>query len=170
VSDAINQLADALERAGARVIFDSGNNATHHCTYCGTRPVVAHKTMSIGTYPNGDPIRRPVCAQCEPVVEARRVAGERPLPALPEGICKDCRRPVCAEGVPFDEDTHCPRSWSSAKASIESDLHTQRDCYWSGLEKAKAERRRMIALLRRLTDVLGDAAASLLTGEESDLV
>lgn len=66
------QLMEALHASvGVRVTLDSGRNNTHACTFCDCRDE-PRRLIDIGTYPNGDTITRPVCARCEPIVEARK--------------------------------------------------------------------------------------------------
>ena len=76
MSDAIERLGRILQEAGARVVFDRGNNRHHPCTFCAKPAAPTHELLRIGTYPNGDPLRRPVCADCKPLVQARDAASE----------------------------------------------------------------------------------------------
>lgn len=160
------ELGEMLRAAGARVYFDRGNDSTKPCTFCGTRPAPTHKVMRLGTYANGEPFRRPVCDQCAPTAAAK--ATPRPAAPLAEDHCPDCLRPLCSEGAPYDENVHCPRSWSRAKDSAEYDALSQRDCYWSGLQKAKQQRGRVIEVLREQADALAEAAEFLLKNVEVD--
>lgn len=61
--DATQQLAEMLAASGARVTFDRGRNNQSPCTFCGasTDDGGAHRLRSIGFYPNGDLLTRPVC-------------------------------------------------------------------------------------------------------------
>ncbi len=164
--DPIVELSELLSDSGAnaRVYFDRGNDCSKPCTFCGTRPSPNHKVVRLGTYLNGEPIRRPVCDQCMPSAYAK--ATPRPAAPLTSDHCPDCRRPRCPDGAPYDENVHCPRSWSQAKASPEYDALTQRDCYWSGLQKAEQQRKRVIEVLREQADALAEAAEFLLESGE----
>lgn len=82
MDDAVEQLGQFLSEAGATVTFDSGRSISHPCTFCGQlRP--PHKLMTIGTYPSGAALTRPVCGQCEPVAEARAGSGLDLTPLSP---------------------------------------------------------------------------------------
>jgi hypothetical protein len=61
--DATQQLAEMLDATGARVTFDRGRNNQNPCTFCGASidEGSAHRLRSIGFYPNGDLLTRPVC-------------------------------------------------------------------------------------------------------------
>lgn len=78
--DAVGALCKMLRAAGARVTFDSGRNVTHPCTFCDTVDG-PRQLVTIGTYPNGDDLTRPVCGACMPLVEARR-SGAAPAPRV----------------------------------------------------------------------------------------
>lgn len=70
--DFANQLAKALDSAGARLTFDRGRNNTHPCTFCGERqPGVTLRLMTIGRYLDGNGLTRPVCPKCEPTAQKR---------------------------------------------------------------------------------------------------
>jgi hypothetical protein len=163
-TDIITQLGQELRSAGARVYFDIGNDSTKPCTFCGTRPAPTHKVIRLGTYANGEPFRRPCCDQCAPTAIAK--ATPRPAAPLAKDHCPDCRRPHCPEGSPYDENVHCPRSWSRAQASPEYAALSERDCFWSGLQKAKQQRKRVIEVLRVQADALTEAAELLAIIEE----
>jgi hypothetical protein len=156
MSDPVTDLGQLLKEAGVRAYFDRGNDATRPCTFCGTRPEpgTGHDTRRIGTYPNGDPIRRPVCSQCTPVVEAREKAA--PLPQLPENLCPDCRLPRVPADEPWDEGTHCPKSLR-IRGDMFGEAVAERDCLRIGLDKARVTEQRMIKTLRSTREAL-DAA------------
>ncbi len=161
------ELGETLESAGARLVFDRGNNGKNPCTNCGTRPPpdTMHETLRIGTYPNGDPIRRPVCSQCMQFVEAREKAA--PLPKLAEHVCPDCRLPRCPEGEPFDLGNHCPASWSGAdhRETPGLKLLAERDCLRFGLDKARVTEQRTIEFMRTIKSALGLIAEVETTGD-----
>ena len=69
-ADPIAGLADLLDQAGARVMFDRGRDITKPCTFCGKAPETTHDLRRIGTYPNGTALTRPVCAGCKRVGDA----------------------------------------------------------------------------------------------------
>jgi hypothetical protein len=151
--DPVTELGELLRDCGARVYFDRGNDGTKPCTFCGTRPEPGgcHQTLRIGTYPNGDPLRRPVCSQCLPVVASRAAAA--PPPKLPDNVCPDCRLPSCPEGDQWDEGSHCPKSLRQSR-------RRERDCLRIGLDKARANEERMRGLLRTAGDALDAAIAA----------
>lgn len=57
--DPIALLSALLRDSGARVTFDLGASCRNPCTTCGAPG--PHELVRIGTYPNGEPIARPVC-------------------------------------------------------------------------------------------------------------
>lgn len=68
----LDELCDLLRISGARVTFDRGASMVKPCTFCSApAPQVGHALVWLGTYGNGDPIRRPVCSRCMPSAEAR---------------------------------------------------------------------------------------------------
>lgn len=154
MSDATKQLGELLEASGARIVFDRGNNTGNPCTFCGTRPAPSHETMQIGTYTNGDPIRRPVCDQCLPVAKARQ-AGESPAPAaLPANTCPTCRRQQRAPGEVHDEGRHCPDSPIETREARDPVA-----CFRIGIELRDAQQAKMKSLLRRVAQLLDDGVA-----------
>lgn len=161
------QLVDLLRDAGARVVFDRGNDHTHPCTFCGTRPVEAHPLLRIGTYPNGEPIRRPVCSQCVPVVEARAAGAPVPRSTLSESTCPDCLRPswLPTLNVNFDDSKHCLAAHVRARPGAPN--HDLVACLERTRDRFQAERRRMVEMLRRTANALQDAAALVVA--EADL-
>lgn len=54
---------DDPDVSGARVTFDRGRSNKNPCTFCGASADEgsAHRLRSIGFYPNGDLLTRPVC-------------------------------------------------------------------------------------------------------------
>lgn len=52
---------------------DPGCNGRHPCTFCGRAPDGTHDLSTIGTYPNGEPITRPVCSACTEQLRPERV-------------------------------------------------------------------------------------------------
>lgn len=76
--NAIDELIKALEKSGARVTFDRGRDITHPCTFCATPANPHHELVTIGTYPNGDDLTRPVCVKCMTIAEAIKNAKPRP--------------------------------------------------------------------------------------------
>lgn len=156
--DAIDQLGELLESAGARVIFDRGANNTNPCTFCGTRvvPGDVHCLRRIGTYPNGDPIRRPVCGQCRPIADARAVAA--PPPKLPENVCPDCRLPRRVDGL--WSEASCPKTNCSDFVD-----RAAQACLRIGLDKAHANEARMRGLLATVGEALDAAIAAQETHE-----
>lgn len=115
----LDELSSLIQETGARMYFDRGNDCTKPCTFCGTRPAPNHKTVRIGTYPNGDPIRRPVCDQCMPIVEARKpVAKAPPVGTGAVPLCQDCGWPIWSVGADFnfDDTKHCLAAHVRARA------------------------------------------------------
>ncbi len=66
--DAITELAAALDAAAAKVTLDPGAAFSRPCTFCGKLPTAFHSVFRLGTYHNGQLIRRPVCDKCVPLV------------------------------------------------------------------------------------------------------
>jgi len=159
-NDPLTELAEVLRDAGARVYFDSGNNCERPCTFCGTRPAPTHKVVRIGTYPNGDPIRRPVCNQCAPVAEARQ-AGESPAAALPANVCAICRRPQRKEDESHDEARHCPDSPVEAREARDPVA-----CCHIGIELRDAQQAKTKTVLARILQELTDGVALIDQGED----
>lgn len=69
MSDATKKLCALLRSANAHVTFDPGRNHTHPCTFCATPAAPTHELKTIGMYPNGDELTRPVCARCLPLCD-----------------------------------------------------------------------------------------------------
>jgi hypothetical protein len=69
-ADKTLQLGALLRKSGAKVTLDIGRNITHPCTFCGKLPDTSHELVTIGTYPNGDDLTRPVCANCMALAKA----------------------------------------------------------------------------------------------------
>lgn len=72
VDDPIKMLGELLQKAGARVTFDSQRDMTKPCLRCHTESeprtlvVVGYWTRnSYGGMLAGDPIERPMCARCQ---------------------------------------------------------------------------------------------------------
>lgn len=67
--DPVEELAELLTLAGAVPTLDSGRNSTYPCTFCGTPASRAlsgksHDLVTIGRYPTGAALTRPVCKNC----------------------------------------------------------------------------------------------------------
>jgi hypothetical protein len=75
--DAVDDLAELLDSAGARVTFDRGRNSGHPCTFCAKPGKSAHRLRNIGRYPNGTRITRPVCENCSSLADAIEGSGAR---------------------------------------------------------------------------------------------
>lgn len=73
---AFDELLDLIKTSGVRVTFDSGRNINHPCTFCAAPG--PHKLVTIGAYPNGDDLTRPVCPRCMTIAEARKPKEPRP--------------------------------------------------------------------------------------------
>lgn len=72
MSDALKQLCELLDAAGARLDFDLGRDIDikKACTFCGDASAPSRKLYIIGRYPNGRTLSRPVCMGCEAVGQA----------------------------------------------------------------------------------------------------
>jgi hypothetical protein len=91
-ADIIAELGQELRGTGARIYFDIGNDSTKPCTFCGTRPAPTHKVIRLGTFANGEPIRRPCCAQCLPIAEAKAKAPTTALSTKREQVIEMLRQ------------------------------------------------------------------------------
>jgi uncharacterized protein (DUF433 family) len=172
VSDSITKLAEVLREAGARPYFDRGNNATNPCTFCGTRPPpdTAHKMVCIGTFGNGDPIRRPVCDQCMPVAEAKaKVAAATPV-SVPEGTCPDCGWVSWAWEltVEFDEAQHCLMRHLESRAKGMAWRH-RLACRDRTIARLRTQAGRSKRLCRHVLQMLDDGVALIDAGEPTGL-
>jgi hypothetical protein len=164
VSDAIDQLTDALEQAGARVVFDRGNDHTKPCTFCGTRPAPAHELVRLGTYLNGEPMWRPVCDQCMPVALAKA----SPPASVVDNACAACglQSWFPAMNVAFVEETHCLAAHLSTKPGPWAD---QIACKDRAIARLKERLERAKTGLRGALVAI-DGAVAQASSEEANLV
>ena len=77
---AVDDLCKLLHEAGMKVTFDPRADITKPCWLCGVPRVPkepAHDLVKIGTYNNGNTIRRPLCYECKSLLETTTKERER---------------------------------------------------------------------------------------------
>ncbi len=82
--DMIDKLDALISEAGLCVTFDRRADQRRPCWGCDVSADQLHDLVVIGTYSNGDPIRRPLCEGCKEIL--------KPTTMTKAAKCKWCER------------------------------------------------------------------------------